>query len=545
VGKTALAEGLALAIHQGKVPELLKDATLYALDMGALIAGTKFRGEFEARLKAVIAAVVAKPGAILFIDEIHTIVGAGAVSGGTLDASNILKPALASGDLKCIGSATFKDFQTAFERDRALARRFQKIEVKEPSIEETVLILRGLKGEYEKHHGVTFTPAALRAAADLAAKYVTDRFLPDKAIDVIDEAGAAARLRGNQKTIRPKDIEKVVSAMARVPIKTVSVTDRDRLAHLEQDLKLVLYGQDKALETVASAIKLSRAGLAAPQRPVGCFLFSGPTGVGKTELARQLAKTMGVELIRFDMSEYVEEHSAARLFGSPPGYVGYDEGGLLTDGIIKHPHAVLLLDEMEKAHPKVFNVMLQVMDHATLTDNHGRKADFRNVVLIMTTNAGAFDLAASAIGFGGGAKSSDGKEAIERTFSPEFRNRLDAWVAFGKLTPEVVEQVVDKLVAELEEQLSDKRISLHLADSARAWLAKHGYDERNGARPMARLIDREIRRKLADEILFGMLATGGVATVEVEGEQLVIRCEPRKAQASLEAEAAGGATAES
>jgi len=528
VGKTALAEGLALAISKKDVPDLLQEAEIYALDMGTLIAGTKFRGEFEARLKAVIAAIIEKEDAILFIDEIHTIVGAGAVSGGTLDASNLLKPVLASGDLRCIGSATYKDFQGAFERDRALARRFQKIEVKEPSIEETFLILKGLKVPYEKFHGVTFTPSALRAAAELSAKYVTDRFLPDKAIDVIDEAGAAARLKGRQKTIRPRDIEKVVSAMARIPARTVSVTDKDRLANLDRDLQLVIYGQDPAIETIVSAIRLSRAGLGAPERPVGNFLFSGPTGVGKTELARQLAKTMGVELIRFDMSEYMEKHTVSRLIGAPPGYVGFDQGGLLTDAIIKNPYAVLLLDEIEKAHPDLFGILLQVMDHATLTDNNGRKADFRNVVVIMTTNAGAFDLEASSIGFGGGVRSKDGKQAIEKTFSPEFRNRLDAWVRFGRLSPEVVEQVVDKQVAELEEQLSSKKISLVLTDEARTWLATNGYDEKNGARPLGRLIDREIRRKLADEILFGQLQSGGTATVEVRNEELAIACEPRK-----------------
>jgi ATP-dependent Clp protease ATP-binding subunit ClpA len=532
VGKTALAEGLALAISKANVPEILADAEIFALDMGTLIAGTKFRGEFEARLKAVIAAIVEKENAVLFIDEIHTIVGAGAVSGGTLDASNILKPVLASGDLRCIGSTTYKDFQGAFERDRALARRFQKIEVKEPSIEESFLILKGLKAQYEEHHGVTFTPSALRAAAELSAKYITDRFLPDKAIDVIDEAGAAARLKGRQKNIRPKDIEKVVSAMARVPVRTVSVTDKERLANLDRDLKLVIYGQDPAIETIVAAIRLSRAGLGAPERPVGNFLFSGPTGVGKTELARQLAKTMGVELIRFDMSEYMEKHTVSRLIGAPPGYVGFDQGGLLTDAIIKNPYAVLLLDEIEKAHPDLFSILLQVMDHATLTDNNGRKADFRNVVLIMTTNAGAFDLEAASIGFGGGSRSKDGKEAIEKTFSPEFRNRLDAWVSFGRLSPEVVEQVVDKLVAELEDQLSGKKISLYLTDEARSWLATHGYDERNGARPMGRLIDREIRRKLADEILFGQLQSGGTATVEVAGDELAISAEPRKSERS-------------
>ncbi|MBI5511773.1 MAG: ATP-dependent Clp protease ATP-binding subunit ClpA [Deltaproteobacteria bacterium] len=527
VGKTAMAEGLALAIHEGAVPDLLKDAEIFALDMGALIAGTKFRGEFEARLKAVVTAVSKRKNGILFIDEIHTIVGAGAVSGGTLDASNLLKPALAAGELKCIGSATFKDFQSAFERDRALARRFQKIEIKEPSVEETVLILRGIKKQYEDHHGVTYSPQAIRLAAELAGKYMTDRFLPDKAIDVIDEAGAAARLKGKKGMVRGKDIEQVLSKMARVPIRTVTTSDKERLHTLERDLKLVIYGQDAAIATITAAIKLSRAGLGAAERPIGSFLFSGPTGVGKTELARQLAKVMGIEFIRFDMSEYMEKHTVSRLIGAPPGYIGFDQGGLMTDGIIKHPHAVLLLDEIEKAHFDVYNILLQVMDHATLTDNNGRKADFRNVVLIMTTNAGAFDIATKAMGFSGTSRSNSGKEAIERTFSPEFRNRLDAWVAFDRLSPEVVEQVVDKLVDELEGQLAGKRVGLELDDSARKWLAKNGYDEKNGARPMARLIDREIRRKLADEILFGKLQGGGLATVTATGDGLSIGCEPR------------------
>ena len=527
VGKTAMAEGLALAVHQGKVPDLLKNAEIYGLDMGALIAGTKFRGEFEARLKAVISAVTKKPNAILFIDEIHTIVGAGATSGGTLDASNLLKPALSSGDLKCIGTATYKDFQAAFDRDKALARRFQKIEIKEPSIDETVLILRGIKKQYEEHHQVTYSPQVIKLAVELAAKYLTDRFLPDKAIDVIDEAGAAARIKGRKGKISAKEVEQVVSRMARVPVRTVTTSDKERLHTLDRDLKLVIYGQDKAIETITSSIKLSRAGLGAAERPVGCFLFSGPTGVGKTELARQLAKVQGVEFIRFDMSEYMEKHTVSRLIGAPPGYVGFDQGGLLTDQIIKHPHAVLLLDEIEKAHFDVYNILLQVMDHATLTDNNGRKADFRNVVLIMTTNAGAFEIAAKAVGFASNNRSAGGKEAIERTFSPEFRNRLDAWVVFERLSPEVVEQVAEKLVAELEGQLAEKRVTLDLADGARKWLAKNGYDEKNGARPMSRLIDREIRRKLADEILFGALQTGGTAFVDVQGDALAIKCEPR------------------
>lgn len=525
VGKTALAEGLALAIANGEVPELLNDAEIFALDMGAVVAGTKFRGEFEARLKAVVNALKKHENAILFIDEIHTIVGAGAVSGGTLDASNILKPALAAGELRCIGSTTFKDYQGTIERDRALARRFQKVDINEPSVFETTRILKGIKSAYEQHHGVAYSMTALRTAAELSSKHINDRFLPDKAIDVIDEAGAAARIQGKRKLIRPQDIEKIVSSMARVPVRTVSTSDKERLSTLARDLQLVIFGQEQAIATLESAIKLSRSGLSAPDTPVGSFLFSGPTGVGKTELARQLALIMGIELIRFDMSEYMEKHTVSRLIGAPPGYVGFDQGGLLTDAIIQKPYAVLLLDEIEKAHADVFNILLQVMDHATLTDNNGRKADFRNVVLIMTTNAGAFDLTANNIGFGGGTRSSDGKEVIERTFSPEFRNRLDAWVRFDRLSAKVVEQVVDKLVAELEEQLTSKKVSLVLADSARQWLAIHGHDEKNGARPMRRLIDKEIRRKLADEILFGKLVGGGSVTIEANSndDHLVLR----------------------
>ncbi|GAB4265496.1 MAG: ATP-dependent Clp protease ATP-binding subunit ClpA [Deferrisomatales bacterium] len=526
VGKTAIAEGLALAVHQGRVPEVLRDAEIFALDMGALIAGTKYRGEFEQRLKAVIEAIVRRDNAILFIDEIHTIVGAGAVSGGSLDASNILKPALASGRMRCIGSTTHKEYQASLEKDRALARRFQKIEILEPSVEETVQILRGLKGHYEAHHGVRYSARALELAAELSAKYVTDRHLPDKAIDVMDEAGAAARLAGGRqpkRLVRARDVEAVVAKMARIPPRTVSLSDRERLGNLESELKKVIFGQDRAVESLVAAIKLSRAGLGSPQRPVGSFLFSGPTGVGKTELARQLARVMGVELLRFDMSEYMEKHAVSRLIGAPPGYVGFDQGGLLTDAILKHPYAVLILDEIEKAHPDIFNILLQVMDHATLTDNNGRKADFRNVVLVMTTNAGAQELASERIGFGGGSGGKRAeKEAVERTFSPEFRNRLDAWIPFESLGPAVIERVVDKLVGELADQLLEKKVALHLEPSARRWLAEHGYDERHGARPMARLIDRTIRRPLADELLFGRLRKGGTVRVEARDGELAL-----------------------
>lgn len=531
VGKTAIAEGLALAIFEGNVPEPLRQAEIYALDMGALIAGTKFRGEFEQRLKGVISAVIERRNAILFIDEIHTIVGAGQVSGGTLDASNILKPALAAGELRCIGSTTFKEYQGAFERDRALARRFQKIEVREPTVPETVLILKGLKAAYEDHHGVIYTDKSIRLAAELASKYINDRQLPDKAIDVLDEAGSAARLHaqpGKPVVIRPKDIEQIVAKMARIPPRTVSADDKDKLATLERDLRLVIYGQDPAVQALVSAIKLSRAGLGSPTRPVGSFLFAGPTGVGKTELAKQLARIMGIELIRFDMSEYMEKHTVSRLIGAPPGYVGFDQGGLLTDAVLKTPHSVLILDEIEKAHPDLFNILLQVMDHATLTDNNGRRADFRNVVIIMTTNAGARDMETGAIGFGGSVVPADAKSAIDKSFSPEFRNRLDAVIQFQHLSMEIIEQVVDKLIHELEEQLLVKKVTLQLSNSARSWLAIHGYDRKHGARPMARLIDREIRRKLADEILFGSLQSGGEVHVDLNGEELTLNCFSRQ-----------------
>ncbi len=532
VGKTAVAEGLALAIQEGRVPDVLHDAEIFALDMGALIAGTKYRGEFEQRLKAVVEALLTRPHAILFIDELHTVVGAGAVSGGTLDASNLLKPVLGQGKLRCIGATTHKEFQNAVERDRALARRFQKIEIREPSVEETVRILRGLRSRYEAHHGVRYTEGSLRAATELSARYLTDRHLPDKAIDVLDEAGAAVRVSpaaSRRKTVRTRDVELLVARMARIPPRTVSTGDRERLANLEADLKGVIFGQDRAVESLVSAIKLSRAGLGSHERPVGSFLFSGPTGVGKTELARQLARALGVELLRFDMSEYMEKHAVSRLIGAPPGYVGFDQGGQLTDAILKTPHAVLVLDEIEKAHPDIYQILLQVMDHATLTDNNGRKADFRNVVLILTTNAGAQELSQERIGFGGGESVREGeKGAVERAFSPEFRNRLDAWIGFDHLSPAVIARVVDKVVGELADQLEARRIQLSLSEAARAWLAEHGYDRKNGARPMARLVDRVIRRRLADDILFGPLRDGGRVRVDAGDRGLVLDAEPRE-----------------
>ncbi len=516
VGKTAVVEGLALRIHDKRVPDAIAEATIYALDMGALLAGTKFRGEFEARLKAVIAALQQKPRAILFIDEIHTVVGAGATHGGSMDASNILKPALASGELRCIGATTYQDYKQHFERDRALARRFQKIELTEPSVEETHLILRGLKPQYEAHHNVTYTDTALRAAAELSAKHVNDRFLPDKAIDVIDEAGAAATAKGaDKKTIRVKDVEHIIATMAKIPPRAVSLSDRERLETLDRDLKLLVFGQDDAVGAVVSAIRLARAGLATPDKPVGSFLFSGPTGVGKTELAKQLAAALGIEFVRYDMSEYMEKHTVSRLVGAPPGYVGFDQGGLLTDQIRKTPHAVLLLDEIEKAHPDIFNILLQVMDHATLTDAQGRKADFRHVILIMTTNAGAQEMAAAAIGFGEVSNAEKGQRALEKLFSPEFRNRLDAVVHFAALGSEAVERVVDKFMTELEGQLAQRRVQIELAPAARRWLAARGYDRTFGARPMTRLIQDKVKRVLADEMLFGRLKDGGKVEIDV------------------------------
>jgi ATP-dependent Clp protease ATP-binding subunit ClpA len=526
VGKTAIAEGLALKIHLGQVPEVLHGATVYALDMGAAIAGTKYRGEFELRFKAIINALKQIPKAILFIDEIHTIVGAGAVQGGSMDASNILKPALASGELRCIGSTTFSEYKASFERDRALARRFQKIEVNEPSVAETVEILQGLKGYYEKFHGIRYTNEALRIAAELSAKYLNDRFLPDKAIDVIDEAGAAVNLlpmEKRPKTIRAKEVETVIARMARIPPKAVAKPERERLRELDESLRAVIYGQNHAIEQVVNAIKLARSGLGQPEKPVGSFLFSGPTGVGKTELAKQLAVTLGVEFIRFDMSEYAESHTVSRLIGAPPGYVGFDQGGLLTDAINRHPYSVLVLDEIEKAHPNLYNILLQVMDHATLTDNNGKKSDFRNVILIMTTNVGAREMSAGGIGFQGSTGRGKGKGAIERTFSPEFRNRLDAWVAFDPLDFSVIKLVVDKFIRELNEQLAERKVSIELTDDAREWLAKKGFDPLNGARPMRRVIQQKIKAPLAEELLFGAVLPHHPVEVDVDSDELVLR----------------------
>jgi ATP-dependent Clp protease ATP-binding subunit ClpA len=527
VGKTAIAEGLALKIHDGTVPEVLKDSKIYSLDMSAVLAGTRYRGDFEERLKAVINALSEDDEAILFIDEIHTVVGAGATSGGTMDASNMLKPPLASGELRCIGSTTFNDWKAAFGRDRALARRFQKIDVVEPTVDETYKILRGLKEAYEEHHQVRYTDASLRSAADLSARHINDTRLPDKAIDVIDEAGARVRLQPEsrrRKTIRPKDVEEIVAKMARIPPRSVSSDDKEKLRNLERDLKLLIYGQDEAVDRVASSIKMGRSGLGSPDKPIASFLFAGPTGVGKTELAKQLASVMGVEFLRFDMSEYMEKHAISRLIGAPPGYVGFDQGGLLTDAVVKNPHSVLVLDEIEKAHPDLFNILLQVMDHATLTDNNGRKADFRNVVIIMTTNAGAREMARTQVGFAGKAafEQKGTNKAIERTFSPEFRNRLDKIIYFSGLPPEVVRMVVDKFLHELDGQLTDKKVRLDVTDAARDWLAREGYDDKFGARPMERVIHEHIKRPLADQLLFGDLQSGGVVTVDVDDEGKIV-----------------------
>jgi ATP-dependent Clp protease ATP-binding subunit ClpA len=525
VGKTAIAEGLAKMIVDGEVPDVLRNATIYALDLGSLVAGTKYRGDFEKRLKAVLAQLRKERNAILFIDEIHTIIGAGAASGGVMDASNLIKPMLASGDLKCIGSTTYQEYRGIFEKDRALARRFQKIDVTEPSIEETYQILRGLKTRFEEHHDVKYADKALRAAVELSARYINDRHLPDKAIDVIDEAGASQRLlpvAKRKKVINVTDVETIIAKIARIPPKTVSSSDKDVLRNLERDLKLVVFGQDEAIDMLANAIKMARAGLGNEQKPIGSFLFAGPTGVGKTEVTRQLARIMGIELIRFDMSEYMERHTVSRLIGAPPGYVGFDQGGLLTDAILKHPHAVLLLDEVEKSHPDVFNLLLQVMDHGTLTDNNGRKADFRNVIVVMTTNAGAEQMDRPSIGFTLQDHSTDGLEAIKRLFSPEFRNRLDAIVQFKGLTPATIAQVVDKFLIELEAQLESKKVTVDVDRAGRAWLAERGYDPKMGARPMARIIQESIKRRLAEELLFGRLVNGGHVTVTVRDGDLQV-----------------------
>ena len=531
VGKTAIAEGLARLIVEGKVPEVLSDCTIFALDMGALIAGTKYRGDFEKRLKGVITELKKLPGAILFIDEIHTVIGAGAASGGVMDASNLIKPVLTNGEIRCIGSTTYHEYRGIFEKDHALARRFQKIDVVEPSVAETIDILFGLKPRFEEHHGITYADEALRAAAELAARHINERHLPDKAIDVVDEAGARARLKPiaeREATVEVRHIEDVVARMARIPAKNVSTSDREILKNLERNLKLVIFGQDKAIDSLAAAIKMARSGLGEARKPVGSFLFAGPTGVGKTEVTRQLAIAMGVEFLRFDMSEYMERHTVSRLIGAPPGYVGFDQGGLLTEAITKHPHCVLLLDEIEKAHPDVFNLLLQVMDHGTLTDNNGRKADFRHVIIVMTTNAGALEMARPSIGFTHADNASDGLEAIRRIFTPEFRNRLDAVIQFASLDPVTIERVVDKLIVEVEAQLEQKGVTITLDDAARRWIAKEGYDPKMGARPMARTIQEHIKRPLAEELLFGRLAGGGHVRVSVseDGTQLALQYEP-------------------
>ena len=525
VGKTAIAEGLAWRITQGDVPEILSQSTVYALDMGALLAGTKYRGDFEQRLKAVLKQLKQTAGSVLFIDEIHTLIGAGAASGGTLDASNLLKPALSSGQLKCIGATTYNEYRGIFEKDHALSRRFQKIDVNEPSIEQTVQILRGLKSRFEEHHGVKYSSSALSAAAELSAKYINDRHLPDKAIDVIDEAGAAQRIlpKSRQKKLIGKgDIEDIVAKIARIPPASVSSDDRSRLQTLDRDLKATVFGQDPAIDALASAIKMARSGLGKPDKPIGSFLFSGPTGVGKTEVARQLAFTLGIELIRFDMSEYMERHAVSRLIGAPPGYVGFDQGGLLTEAIAKKPHAVLLMDEIEKAHPDIFNILLQVMDHGTLTDNNGRKADFRNVIIIMTTNAGAADLQRRSIGFSDNRQLGDEMVEIKRLFTPEFRNRLDATISFKALDEEIILRVVDKFLMQLEEQLHEKKVEAVFTDRLRKHLSKKGFDPLMGARPMQRLIQDTIRKALADELLFGRLLSGGRVTVDLDDADQVV-----------------------
>ncbi|MEX1662832.1 ATP-dependent Clp protease ATP-binding subunit ClpA [Thioclava sp. 15-R06ZXC-3] len=528
VGKTAIAEGLALKITRGETPEILSKSTIYSLDMGALLAGTRYRGDFEERLKAVVKELEEHKDAILFIDEIHTVIGAGATSGGAMDASNLLKPALAGGKLRTMGSTTYKEFRQHFEKDRALSRRFQKIDVNEPSVPDSIKILMGLKPYFEKHHDIRYTNDAIKTAVELAARYVHDRKLPDKAIDVIDEAGAAQHLLAEskkRKTIGPKEIEAVVAKIARIPAKSVTKSDAEVLRDLEKTLKRVVFGQDKAIETLASAIKLARAGLREPEKPIGNYLFAGPTGVGKTEVANQLADSLGVELLRFDMSEYMEKHAVSRLIGAPPGYVGFDQGGMLTDGVDQHPHCVLLLDEMEKAHPDVYNILLQVMDHGKLTDHNGRTVDFRNVILIMTSNAGASDMAKAAIGFGRDRREGEDTAAIERTFTPEFRNRLDAVVSFAPLSRDVILKVVDKFVLQLEAQLIDRNVHIELTPQAASWLAEKGYDDKMGARPLGRVIQEHIKKPLAEELLFGKLTKGGLAKVSVKDDDLVITVE--------------------
>jgi ATP-dependent Clp protease ATP-binding subunit ClpA len=536
VGKTAIAEGLARKIINGEVPDVLKNCTIYMLDMGVLLAGTRYRGDFEERLKAVIKEIEARPGAIMFIDEIHTVIGAGATSGGAMDASNLLKPALAGGNLRCMGSTTYKEYRQHFEKDRALVRRFQKIDVNEPSLPDAIAILKGLKPYYEDFHKVTYTDDAIESAVQLSSRYMSDRKLPDKAIDVIDETGASLMLVAEskrKKVIDVADIEATIATMARIPAKTVSKDDATVLKNLSTELKRLVFGQDKAIEALTSAIKLARAGLREPEKPIGSYLFSGPTGVGKTEVAKRLAEVLGVHMLRFDMSEYMERHSVSRLIGAPPGYVGFDQGGLLTDGIDQHPHCVLLLDEIEKAHPDLFNILLQVMDHGKLTDHNGKSVDFRNVILVMTTNAGAQDMARAAIGFGSSVREGDDNEAITRMFTPEFRNRLDATIAFGHLPPEIVRKVVEKFILQLEAQLSERQINIELSTEAADWLAKKGYDQQMGARPLARVIQEHIKKPLAEEVLFGKLTKGGTVRILLKGEELAFQYLGRDEEKSL------------
>ena len=539
VGKTAIAEGLAKLIVEGKVPKVIANYRVYSLDMGNLLAGTKYRGDFEKRFKALLNELKQQPGSVLFIDEIHTIIGAGAASGGVMDASNLIKPLLTNGEVKCIGATTYQEYRTIFEKERALARRFQKLDVEEPSVEDTYKILKGLKSTLEAHHGIKYSLRALKLAAELSSRFINDRFLPDKAIDVVDEAGAYQALQPDikrKKVINESDIEQVVAKVARIPAKTVSINDKEALRYLVRDLKMMVYGQDEAIEALGSAIKLSRAGLREPDKPVGSFLFAGPTGVGKTEVTKQLAQITGVELLRFDMSEYMEKHTVSRLLGAPPGYVGHEQGGLLTDAVTKHPHSVLLLDEIEKAHPDVYNLLLQIMDHGTLTDTNGRKADFRHVIVVMTTNAGASVISRSSMGFSQQNHQTDGMQEISKMFSPEFRNRLDATIQFKSLDMPTVKNVVDKFLMELEEQLLAQKVTLNVDSQAREWLATHGYDDKMGARPMARLIQEKIKKPLAEELLFGKLANGGCAKITVKNDELKFQIEPLTCQSSQKTE---------